>query len=197
MQTAKIQLAIFASGGGSNARAIMAYFKDHPSVSVGLVVSNRRQAGVLSIAEAYGVPSVVISKSSFYESTQLLEILDTYKISFIALAGFLLLVPPYIIARFPKRILNIHPALLPKFGGKGMYGHFVHEAVKAANETETGLTIHYATEAYDEGAAVFQARCVVAPEDTPETIAQKVLALEHLHYPRILEATILGHSGAF
>ena len=192
MSAEKIQLAIFASGGGSNARAIMEYFKDHPSVSVGLVVSNRRAAGVLDIAAAYGVPSVVVSKSSFYSEESLLETLDTYKISFIALAGFLLLVPPYIIARFPKRILNIHPALLPKFGGKGMYGHFVHEAVKAANESETGLTIHYATEAYDEGAAVFQARCAVSPEDTPESIAQKVLKLEHWHYPRVLEATILG-----
>jgi phosphoribosylglycinamide formyltransferase 1 len=182
-----INIALFASGTGSNARKIMEYFSDHPSVKVALVVSNKKDAGVLDIAREYGIPTLTISKSIFYESDDILKSLDAYDISFIALAGFLLLVPKYIISRFNKKIVNIHPALLPQFGGKGMYGHYVHEAVKAANATETGITIHYANEHYDEGDIIFQARCSVDPSDTPTDIAQKVLALEHKHYAQVIE----------
>jgi phosphoribosylglycinamide formyltransferase-1 len=129
----------------------------------------------------------------FYETEGVLEELDKYKISFIALAGFLLLVPSYIILRFNKKIINIHPALLPHYGGKGMYGMHVHEAVKAAGEKETGITIHYANEHYDEGDIIFQARCAVSPADTPHDIAQKVHQLEHLHFPKVIEKVITGN----
>lgn len=188
---AKVQIAIFASGGGSNARKIMEHFKDSPVAQVGLVVSNKAQAGVLGIAEAFGIPTQIIDRVGFYQTEDLLEVLKKHQIGFIALAGFLWLVPGYLVREFPKRILNIHPALLPKYGGKGMYGHHVHEAVKAAGETESGPTIHFVDDRYDEGDIVFQARCPVHPEDTADDIARKVLALEHRYFPAIIEKVIL------
>jgi len=187
---AKVKIAIFASGGGSNARKIMEHFKDSPVAQVGLVVSNKANAGVLGIAEAFGIPTQLIDRPGFYQTEDLLEVLKKYQIGFIALAGFLWLVPGYLVREFPKRILNIHPALLPKYGGKGMYGHHVHEAVKAAGETESGPTIHFVDEQYDEGDIVFQTRCSVHPEDTADEIARKVLALEHRYFPVILEKVI-------
>jgi phosphoribosylglycinamide formyltransferase 1 len=184
------RIAIFASGSGSNARKIIEYFKKHPSVKVALVVSNKKDAGVLTIAQEHNIPSLIISKSAFYETEAILETLTLYRISFIVLAGFLLLVPQYIINRFNKKIVNIHPALLPKFGGKGMFGSHVHEAVKAAQETETGITIHYCNAHYDEGDIVFQAKIAVSPDDTPQEIAQKALALEHEHFAKVIEKII-------
>jgi phosphoribosylglycinamide formyltransferase 1 len=183
----KTRIAIFASGTGSNARKVIEHFKDHPSVQVALVVSNKKDAGVLDIAKEYNIDTLIVSKSTFYETEDILKHLSNYKISFIVLAGFLLLVPQYIISRFNKKIVNIHPALLPKFGGKGMFGSHVHEAVKAAGETETGITIHYCNEHYDEGSTIFQARCAVAPDDTPQDIARKVLALEHEHFAKVID----------
>ena len=196
MMMTKTRMAIFASGGGSNARKIMEYFKDSTVAEVALVVSNKKNAGVLDIAREHEIPTKLIERQSFYDSTELLEELSKRDIRFIVLAGFLWLVPAYLVRAFQGRILNIHPALLPKYGGKGMYGHHVHEAVKAAGELESGPTIHFVNEYYDEGDVVFQAKCTVSPDDTAEDIAQKVLALEHTHYPRIIEQVILNTFGS-
>jgi phosphoribosylglycinamide formyltransferase-1 len=179
-------IAIFASGTGSNARKIIEYFQDSPVVQVALVVSNKKDAGVLDIAKAHGIPVYVIGRQSFYETEDLLAVLQQHRVEFIALAGFLWLIPAYLVRAYPRRMVNIHPALLPKYGGKGMYGIHVHEAVRAADEPETGITIHYVNEHYDEGDIVFQARCPVAPHDTPADIARNVLTLEHLYYPQII-----------
>lgn len=186
-----IHIAVFASGGGSNADKIIQYFKDSSVGRVALVVSNKPDAGVLAIAESNGIPTQIIDRHGFYQTEAILEVLNKHHIEFIALAGFLWLAPAYLVRAFPHRILNIHPALLPKYGGKGMYGHHVHEAVKAAGETESGMSIHFVNEHYDEGDIVFQARCALHPEDSPEDIARKVLVLEHQFYPRIIEKVIL------
>lgn len=183
-------IAIFASGGGSNARKIMERFQRHPDIRVVLVVSNKRDAGVLAIAAEFGVDTLVINRSYFYETEALLGELRARDVDFVVLAGFLWLAPAYLVAAFPRRILNIHPALLPKYGGKGMYGRHVHEAVKAAGETETGMTIHYVNERYDEGDIVFQASCPVFPDDTPDTIARNVLALEHRYFSEVVERLV-------
>lgn len=185
------QLAIFASGSGTNAEEIFRYFRQHDSISVVLLLSNNPQAYALERAGKYDIPSKVFSRSQFRESLEVLEWLKENKITHIVLAGFMWLVPDYLIRAFPGRIINIHPALLPKFGGKGMYGMHVHEAVKAAGEKETGVTIHEVNERYDEGRILFQARCEVTPSDTPEQIAQKVHALEYAHYPAVIEKWIL------
>ena len=190
-------IAIFASGSGSNARKIIEYFEKQPfpkgssvRIKVALVVSNKKDAGVLEIAKQYEIDTLIISKSMFYETENILKSLSDYNISFIVLAGFMLLVPQYIISRFNKKIINIHPALLPKFGGKGMFGSHIHEAVKAAGETETGITIHYCDEHYDEGSIIFQAKCSVSSEDSPQEIAQNVLALEHEHFAKVIERVL-------
>lgn len=180
-------IALFASGAGSNARKILEHFAANPDVTVSLVVSNRKDAGVLDIAREFGVPTCLLQRESFYHTTDLLAVLEEHRVDFIVLAGFLWLVPPYLVKAFPRRMVNIHPALLPKFGGKGMYGMHVHTAVREAGETETGITIHYVNEQYDEGDIVFQARCPVAPEDTPADVARRVQALEHRYFPEIVE----------
>jgi phosphoribosylglycinamide formyltransferase-1 len=182
-----MNLAIFASGGGSNARKIIEHLNASPDLNVVLVVCNKKNAGVLDIAAEHGIPTLLIDRASFYESTAVLDELRSRDVDFIALAGFLWLVPGYLVQAYPRRILNIHPALLPKYGGKGMYGHHVHEAVKAAGDTVSGPTIHWVNEHYDEGDIVYQASTHLDPEDTPEDIARKVLALEHAHYPEVVE----------
>ena len=184
------KIAIFASGGGSNAQKIIEHFKGHPSVEIALVISNKKDAGVLGIAANHQIPTHIIERQSFYNTDVLLSVLKENSIDFIALAGFLWLVPSYLVKAFPKKIVNIHPALLPKYGGKGMYGHFVHEAVKAANETESGMTIHYVDEHYDEGTIIFQAKCAIDAEDSAAEIARKVLALEHQHFPLVIEKAL-------
>jgi phosphoribosylglycinamide formyltransferase 1 len=181
------KIAIFASGTGSNAQKIIEHFRGHPKITVSLVVSNKAEAPVLYKAAAASVDTLVIRRRSFYETTRLLEDLRAKGISFIVLAGFLWLVPAYLIKAYPQRIINIHPALLPKFGGKGMYGKYVHQAVKAAGEQESGITIHWVTAEYDEGGIVFQARCPLAPSDEPEDIARKVQQLEHKHFAPVVE----------
>ena len=185
-------IAIFASGAGSNARKIMERFQNHPDIRVALVVSNKKDAGVLAVAAEFGVETLLINRASFYETELLLTELKTHSVDFVVLAGFLWLIPAYLVKAFPRRIVNIHPALLPKYGGKGMYGYHVHEAVKAAGETETGITIHYINEHYDEGDIIFQASCPLTTEDTPETIAQKVHALEHRYFPEVVEGWVKG-----
>ena len=183
-------IAILASGAGSNAQKILEYFSDRMDIAVRLIVSNKPEAGVLNIAKLASVDTLVVSRDSFYSSTDLLVELDKYNIDFIVLAGFLWLIPPYLIQHYPERIINIHPALLPKYGGKGMYGHFVHEAVHSAKETHSGITIHYVNEKYDEGSIVFQERCEILPSDQPEDIAKKVQVLEHSYYPTVIDQLV-------
>ncbi len=183
-------IAIFASGTGSNAKKIIAYFKGHKDIKVSLVASNKEQAPVLKMARSNNIPTLVISRDRFNNSEDILEKIYICKVDFIVLAGFLLLVPKYLIQKFHNRIINIHPALLPNYGGKGMYGMNVHKAVKAANEKESGITIHFVNEKYDEGKILFQERCEILSEDSPEIIAQKVLQLEHQHYSKVIEKTL-------
>lgn len=185
------KIAIFASGTGSNAQKIITYFREHPHIEVSLVVSNKAEAAVLDKAAAAGVDTMVVRKDRFYESTDVLDALQAKGVTFIVLAGFLWLVPAYLLAAYPQRIVNIHPALLPKFGGKGMYGKHVHKAVKAAGEKESGITIHWVSPAYDKGGIVFQARCPVAPSDEPEDIARKVQQLEHQHFAPVVEKLLM------
>ncbi|MEQ1745597.1 MAG: phosphoribosylglycinamide formyltransferase [Saprospiraceae bacterium] len=184
-------IAIFASGAGSNACKIMEHFAQNERARVALVVCNKPDAGVLDIARNQGVPVFIVERTDFFETENLLAVLAGHRVDFIALAGFLWLMPPYLVRAFSGKIVNIHPALLPKFGGKGMYGMRVHEAVKAAGETQTGITIHSVNERYDDGDTLFQATCSVEPTDTPETIAQKVHELEHRYFPHVIE-TILS-----
>lgn len=187
----KIKIAIFASGGGSNAKQIMAYFKGHEHIAVTLLIGNKKEIGAFKVAEAFGIKHLLISKDDLNNATTTLQILNNEQIDFIVLAGFLWLIPSYLIEAFPNKILNIHPSLLPKFGGRGMYGHFVHEAVKANNETISGMTIHFVNHHYDEGNIIFQAQCELSSSDTAEDIAAKVLALEHKYYAPTIEKVIL------
>lgn len=184
------RLVIFASGSGSNAENIIHYFKDSTEISVVSVLSNRKQAGVFERCKRLGVVCSYYPKHDFTETSAVLSYLKQ-SADYIILAGFLLKVPESIIAAFQNRIINIHPALLPKYGGKGMYGMHVHNTVKANKEKETGITIHFVNEHYDEGAIIFQASTDLENIDTPEDIAQKVHALEYAHFPRIIEKTIL------
>ena len=180
-------LAILASGTGSNAKKIVEHFKHRPEIAVCLIVSNNPQAKVLEMAKEEGIATVVISRKGFYGNEDILKIFNEYSVDYVVLAGFLWLVPEYLVKAYGSRIINIHPALLPKFGGKGMYGINVHEAVKAAGEKESGITIHHVNYRYDEGDIVFQKACVLANEDTPQIIAEKVLELEHRYFPVIIE----------
>ncbi len=180
-------IAIFASGTGSNAKKIVEHFKHNRNITVNLIVSNKADAPVLAMAREHGIPTLVIEWQEFYETEDILKIFNKFSIGFVVLAGFLWLVPTYLVRAFEKRMVNIHPALLPKYGGKGMYGMRVHEAVKKAGDTETGITIHYVNEQYDDGDIVFQAKCPVRPEDSPEDIAQNIHRLEHRHFPEVIE----------
>lgn len=183
-------IAIFVSGSGTNCENIIRYFSGSDMVRVALVLSNRADAYALVRATALGVPSLVMSKADFSDGEKLMEVMEHYSIDFIVLAGFLLMVPSVLIDRYPRRIVNIHPALLPKYGGRGMYGHHVHEAVCAAGETETGITIHYVSNVCDGGEIIFQASTSVAPDDTPEDIAASVHKLEQRHFPEVIMKVI-------
>lgn len=185
------RIAIFASGAGSNAQKIIEHFSEHPSVEVALIVCNKPHAGVLNIAAAHSIETLLIEKEQFFRGDGYVPFLKEHKINWIILAGFLWKIPSMLIKAYPQHIINIHPALLPKYGGKGMYGHHVHEAVIAANETESGITIHYVDEQYDHGDTIFQARCEVKKDDTPETLVQRIHALEHQHYPQVIEQLLL------
>lgn len=181
-------LAIFASGRGSNAKNIIHYFRQSKDLRIRLIVSSHGKAGVLDIAREEGIPFLVLDKKEYYGSGEgLMKALSKYQIEGIVLAGFLWLVPTYLIERFPHAMINIHPALLPKYGGRGMYGMHVHEAVWKNKENHTGITIHELNERYDEGKVLFQATCALSPLDMPEDIAQKVHELEYEHYPRVIE----------
>ena len=184
------RVAIFASGSGSNADNIANYFKGSDAVEISLILANNPEAYVLERAKKLGIESVVVTGKEFRAADKVLEILKDRNIDFIVLAGFLLLVPAKLIEAYPGKIVNIHPALLPKHGGKGMYGDHVHEAVVAAGDTESGITIHLIDERYDCGTTFFQATCPVLPTDTPHDVAEKVHALEYEHFPRVIEEII-------
>ena len=186
----KVRLAIFASGAGSNAQKIIDYFKDHKRICVALIVCNKPEAGVIDIAVREGIPVLLIEKEPFFRGNAYMNVLAEYGINFMVLAGFLWKVPQALVAAYPDRIINIHPALLPKYGGKGMYGHFVHEAVIANGEKESGITIHYVNEHFDEGTHIFQASCPVLPNDTPDTLAGRIHQLEHAHFARVIESVL-------
>jgi len=188
----KSRIAIFASGSGTNAEEIMKHFQSHPSVEVVLVVSNNATAFVLERAKKFNIPAKTFKRHDFRNPGIVLEWLRQSEVTHIVLAGFLWMIPDYLINEFPDRIINIHPALLPKHGGKGMYGIKVHEAVKAAADVETGITIHLVNERYDEGEILFQARCKVEETFTTEDIQKCVHKLEYEHYPRVIEEWIEG-----
>ena len=183
------RLAILATGSGSNAEKIMEHFAHSSKGKVVLVAANKTTAGVLARAQKFGVPKLTFTRPELEEGL-LLEKLQEAQVDWVILAGFLLKAPDALIRAFPNRMVNIHPALLPKYGGKGMYGHHVHEAVKAAGETESGITIHLVNEHYDEGKIIFQAATSLLPEDSAETIAAKVLALEHRYFAEVIEGLL-------
>ncbi len=185
-----IRLAVFASGTGSNAQKIIDFFRNDPDVEIAVIVSNKSTAGVLQIAEREKIASLIIEKEKFFKGDGYVEELKQHNINWIILAGFLWKIPVSLIQAFPGKIINIHPALLPKYGGKGMYGHFVHEAVIAAGEKQSGITIHYVDELFDHGAHIFQAYCAIEPGDTPEILAKKVQVLEHKHFPEVIKKLV-------
>jgi phosphoribosylglycinamide formyltransferase-1 len=192
MDLMKKKVAVFASGNGTNAEKIFDQFKDHPQIEVALLFANKAGVGVLERAKRYKIPSLVFNRADFYHSDVVLKRLKEEQIDLVVLAGFMWLVPEQLVNAFPDRIVNIHPALLPKYGGKGMYGMHVHEAVKAANEMETGITIHFVNQHYDEGSIIAQFACAIDPNDSATEIARKVQLLEHENYPKVIAEVVLN-----
>ena len=188
-----IQIAIFGSGNGTNAQRITEFFSSKPEVKVCTIVSNKKDAYIVQRAKNLGIPYVYFSHKDFFETDNVLNYLKDKEIDYVVLAGFLWLIPQNLLTAFPQRIINIHPALLPKYGGKGMYGEHVHEAVIANGEVQSGITIHFVDEHYDRGTIIFQATCEVSPNETPETLAKKVHKLEYEYFPQIIEKVVLGN----
>jgi phosphoribosylglycinamide formyltransferase-1 len=186
------RLAIFASGEGTNAQNFIGYFKSREDIVISLIVCNKKEAGVVNKAKEAGIETLIVDKDTFYNGDKILEEIKQ-KADFIVLAGFLWMIPDNIIRAFPGKMVNIHPALLPNYGGKGMYGLKVHEAVIANREHESGITIHYVNEKYDDGKIIFQAKCLVEASDTPESLAKKIHELEYKFYPEIVEKLLLGN----
>jgi phosphoribosylglycinamide formyltransferase 1 len=184
------KIAVFASGAGSNAAQIIDQFPLSATIRVALIVCNKPDAGVLTIAAQRKIPSLIIEKEKFFYGDAYIKELKENEIDFIVLAGFLWKIPTTLIKAFPDKIINIHPALLPKYGGKGMYGQHVHQAVIDNKETESGITIHYVDEVYDNGHIIFQATCLVLSADTASSLARRVAVLEHQHYPEVIERII-------
>ena len=191
MKEAICNVALFASGNGTNVQRICDYFRGHSSIHPAVLVCNNPKAYVLERAKRLSLPVVIASPAQLKDPEFMLPVLRQYNITHIVLAGFLCLIPSYLVDAYPNRIVNIHPALLPAYGGKGMYGHHVHEAVLAAGEKESGITIHYVNEHYDSGDIIFQATCPVLPDDTPDTLAARVHELEYAHFPRVIEEAAL------
>ncbi|MDD2435985.1 MAG: phosphoribosylglycinamide formyltransferase [Massilibacteroides sp.] len=187
-------IAVFASGSGSNAENIAKYFADSNDIKVAVVLSNNRNAKVHERMRKLNIPTFTFSRDEFSEGNSVLAKLKEYNIDLIVLAGYMNKITAPLLNAYPQRIINIHPALLPKFGGKKMYGMHVHEAVVAAREKESGITIHFVNENYDEGAIIFQATCPVSPKDTPEQVAQKVHQLEYAHFPPVIAKVIQKHT---
>jgi phosphoribosylglycinamide formyltransferase-1 len=190
MSLKQSRIAVFASGAGTNAEAVFKYFKDHPSIRVVLLLTNNPAAPALQRAKQHDVKTFVFDRSQFSDGSGVQACLKENGVTHLVLAGFLWLIPAHLLANYPDRIINIHPALLPKYGGKGMYGRKVHEAVKASGDLVTGITIHLVNSNYDEGRVLFQAQCNLSPDDNPQQIAACVHKLEHEHYPRIIKAWI-------
>lgn len=180
-------IVIFASGSGSNAQRLLEHFENHPTIRVAALFSNNPNAYALQRAETYRVPAFLFNREEFYNTDKVLQQIRQFEPDLIVLAGFLWLVPQNLLQAFPNRIINIHPALLPRYGGKGMHGRHVHAAVVEAGEPESGITIHYINEEYDKGTFILQERCPVLPGDTPEDLATRVLQLEHRHLPLVVE----------
>ena len=187
----KSKIAIFASGSGTNAEEIIKYFKHHEHIKVALILSNNPNAYVLQRAEKHQIPHYVFTREILYKEKLVDEVLRLNGINFIVLAGFMWLMPERFVKNYPNKIVNIHPALLPKYGGKGMYGSHVHEAVVQNKEKESGITIHWVNEEYDKGNVIFQTTCKISASDTPEDVANKVHKLEYEHYPKIIEKVIM------
>jgi len=185
--TVKKRIAIFASGSGSNAQKIMEHFKKNELAEVTLVLTNNPEAYVLQRADNFEIPAHVFNRREFYQSDEVIKLLESLKIDLIVLAGFLWLVPQNLLDAYPNRIINIHPALLPAFGGKGMYGDYVHQAVLTAGEKESGITIHFVNEHFDKGEIIQQFRFKIEPQDQLENIRFKIQQLEHQHYPKVIE----------
>ncbi|MCM1531687.1 MAG: phosphoribosylglycinamide formyltransferase [Bacteroides sp.] len=192
MGDTKLNIALFASGNGTNVQRICGYFQGNDRIRPVLVVCNNPKAFVLERAKTLGIPAAVINKRQLADPAFMLPLLREHGVSHLVLAGFLALVPPYLIKEYPERIYNIHPALLPKFGGKGMYGMHVHEAVVASGEKESGITVHVVNEDYDRGRILFQAHCKVEPGDDAEAVAQKIHLLEQTYFPAVLDYTLSG-----
>lgn len=187
-----VRLAILGSGNGTNAQRITEYFSGSNAVEVACIIYNKRDAYIATRARNLGIEAVYFGRDDFYNSDRVVNFLREHRIDWVILAGFLWLVPQNILQAYPQRVINIHPALLPKHGGRGMYGERVHESVIASHETESGITIHIVDENYDRGTTLFQARCAVNPDDTPDTLAHKVHELEYQYFPQIIEKTVLG-----
>lgn len=187
----QIKLSIFASGGGSNAQKFFEHFQDHPKVKIVSVFTNNQSAGVIDRAEKFNIPVSVYNRTYWQSGQRIIDLLEADQVDFIVLAGFMLLIPEALVQKYSDRIFNIHPALLPKYGGQGMFGMNVHRAVKAAAEKESGLTIHYVNEEYDKGKIIFQDKCQIDPSDSAEDIAAKVLKLEHKNYAKVVEQEVL------
>ncbi len=183
-------IAVFASGNGTNAQNLINYFEKSDNIKISLILSNKSDAYVLERAKKCGIPIIAFTSDDLYNSCDIINKLTEYQIDFIVLAGFILLIPKNIIEKYKNKIVNIHPALLPKYGGKGMYGMKVHESVIENKENESGITIHYVNEKYDEGSIIFRARCKVEKNDSPETLAEKVHKLEYKHFPEVVEKLI-------
>jgi formyltetrahydrofolate-dependent phosphoribosylglycinamide formyltransferase len=190
-----VEVAIFASGTGSNAQKIIDHFKNSSAVHIGLIVCNKPGAGVIGIAGRENIPVLLIERNTFFNGDGYLPELKKHGIGFIILAGFLWKIPTAILNAYTGRIVNIHPALLPGYGGKGMYGNNVHKAVIATGDKESGITIHYVDDQYDHGATIFQARCPIYPDDTAETLAKRIHQLEHEHYPRVIAEVLAKKPG--
>ena len=184
-------IAIFASGSGTNAENIIKHFHTSDNVKVKLVLTNNPTAGVLERCKTLNVDTLIFNRSTLYHTDEVLHQLIRYQIDFVVLAGFLWLMPTYILDHFPQKVVNIHPALLPKYGGKGMFGDKVHQAVVQAGEKESGITIHYVNEHYDEGDIIFQAKCPVEPTDTPDDVAAKVHQLEYTFFPKVIKDVLV------
>jgi phosphoribosylglycinamide formyltransferase-1 len=187
----KRKIAIFASGNGTNAAQLIKHFKTHPEIQISLIVSNSTKAGVLKVAKDNNISFSVVNKSLLSNNGFMTALLNLYDVDFIVLAGFLLLMPAFLIKSYDQKMINIHPALLPKHGGKGMYGDFVHQAVINEGDPESGMTIHYVNEMYDRGKIIFQAKCKVDKKDNADKLAKKIQELEHKHLPEWTEKLVL------
>lgn len=186
-----IRLAILGSGNGTNAQQISEHFANHQQVEVNCIIYNKKDAYIAQRAKNLGIDAQYFGRADFYDSSAVLDYLKERHIDWVILAGFLWLVPQNLLEAFPNRIINIHPALLPNYGGKGMYGHHVHEAVVANRETESGITIHLVDQHYDRGTILFQAKCQLSSEDTADSLAQKIHLLERDYFPKVIEETVL------